>query len=243
MGEGRPHTIYKVCSVYKKTIVTALLIHYEWPCMTNNKWPPPCWASPAWHTSCREEQRTSSGLIVFKESRTVDTWMTLITEVAIRLKIWWNWGSGTWKITHNRMVLAIAVQNSDVRNQIPLEGVKKPGKDHRDADCLCRIPPLGHFSHYKIFLSPHLQNGTKVFFLKENHLKILCWKMLYSAQVLSSSSIEPLYFFLCPVGNNKLTYFLSSEILLRPQCDCTPVHLTLIPIKNTQRGESRERTR
>lgn len=34
MGEGRPHTIYKVCSVYKKTIVNALLIHYERPCVT-----------------------------------------------------------------------------------------------------------------------------------------------------------------------------------------------------------------
>lgn len=103
------------------------------------------------------------------------------------------------------------------------------------------------FQFLQIFLYPHLQNRTKVFFFVKKKkkkgkitLKSFVGKMLYRERALSSSSIEPLYFFLCPEGNNKLTYFLSSEILLRPQCDCTPCASHLSPLKTHKGPKARQ---
>lgn len=94
--------------------------------VTNNKWPPP--GSAPQHPS----PARAAGLYWANcYLRKLEWWgqeMALITDVAIGLKIWQNCGSGAQNTVHNRAVLVFAVGNSAVKNQIPVEGVKKPGK-------------------------------------------------------------------------------------------------------------------
>lgn len=91
-------------------------------------------AALAQRTSCMQEHPWANRYVRKHNCRYIRT--ALITDIPIRLKIWWNCASGPQKTGHSRTVHAIAVQNSDVKNQIPLEGVKKPRKDHRDADSM-----------------------------------------------------------------------------------------------------------
>lgn len=237
MGEGRPHTIYKVCSVYKKTIVNALLIHYQWP----------SWQITSDHLLAQlpsifpiQGQPAFTGLIAIQGN--------------------WNWGARRWVWSQMKplawrfdgtVVLVHGIPRTIGQYLLLLyitllwktkfQWRERKSQERTIEACAGSMqgPPPGCFSYYKSSCIPTYKMGLKYFFFflkRKITLKSFVGKMLYREQALSSSSIEPLYFFLCPEGNNKLTYFLSSEILLRPQCDCTPCASHLSPLK-THKGE------
>lgn len=83
-------------------------------------------AEPHQNASCiREQPRICWANCYLRKLELQVQEVARITDRANGLKIWWNCGSGTQKITHNSTVLAVTAQNSDVKNQIPLEGVKR----------------------------------------------------------------------------------------------------------------------
>lgn len=86
-----------------------------------------------------------------------------ITATATGLKIWCNCGSGAQKITHNSTVLAVATTKLGCEEPDSTRGSEKSLGRIIEMLTLCKVPPLGHFSHQEISLSPHLQNETKIY--------------------------------------------------------------------------------